>query len=446
MKEAFINSKEDLKEVITKIENADKTLNAATEIFKSESEKQLSDLPDGPLKGIPFSIKECYGIKGKYITSGSLRMKPIYCENDSVVFKKLKAAGGIAVARGNTSEFLLGRETDNRLYGTTNNAINNELTAGGSSGGDAALIASGCVRFGVGTDIGGSCRYPAAFNGIVGFKPASGQIDKTGIFPSAGHEFVETLNSPGIMARSVKDIRMVYNVIGNKTLKENNKTEQVQIYTANNFRVKIKDDSISIALKAGIDSLKNKFENLKDIDIPEAGKLYMLFASLMCGGFTDKIYEWSKTEDGKNLSFIGELVRRIKGKPTISDELFSMLLPFNLLKPSLSKMNKVINEVEQLREKYKKILGPNGILILPTLGILAPKHKKFIPQYSKPGVIEIITPISFCNILNLSCITIPAKKYQRDQNINPPAIQLICPAGSEELLLNVAEVLEEEMN
>src|SRR5436190_23061999 len=159
---------------IANIKKDNARLNAATEILGKESENQLQDLKQGPLTGMPVSIKECYAIAGKQIRSGSMRMKPIACTNDSAVVKKLKEAGAVIVARGNTSEFLLGRETDNLVYGTTNNCLNKALTAGGSSGGDGALVGSGCVGAAIGTDIGGSVRYPAVFNGIVGFKPASG--------------------------------------------------------------------------------------------------------------------------------------------------------------------------------------------------------------------------------------------------------------------------------
>jgi Asp-tRNA(Asn)/Glu-tRNA(Gln) amidotransferase A subunit family amidase len=120
-----------------------------------------------------------------------------------------------------------------------------------------------------------------------------------------------------------------------------------------------------------------------------------------------------------------------------------MLLPFNLFKPSPAKLQQVIDRTEASRQKYYDLFGNNGVLILPTTGILAPKHTKFIPQYNKPGVIEIITPVSFCNVYNLSCITVPAWKYQKDKTNNPPGIQLIAAPGSEALLLSAAEQLEE---
>jgi Asp-tRNA(Asn)/Glu-tRNA(Gln) amidotransferase A subunit family amidase len=429
-------------DAVNKINEAQPRLNAATEIL-TDAQQQLDNIPDGPLKGLPISIKECYAMQGRQIRSGSVRMKPIDCKEDAAVVKKLKAAGVIVVARGNTSEFLLGRETDNLVYGTTNNAINSKLTAGGSSGGDAAMVATNCVAFGIGTDIGGSCRYPAVFNGIVGFKPASGQIDKTGIFPSAPNAFVESMNSPGILCCSVRDVRLVYNVISNKQLNEQSNVN-FQLLTSAGFRVKIKEDSIRTALNASVDFLKTISSSVKDLDISDSGKHYVDFATLMTGGFTDKIYEWSETADGKKLSYIGELLRRIKGKPTLSNELFAMLLPFLLIKPSPAKQQKTVQKAKAAREKYQAMLG-NGILVLPTMGILAPQHRKFVPQYNKPGVIDIITPVSFCNIYNLSCITLPAWKYQTDKTKNPPGIQLVCAPGNEELLLNVAEQLEMQL-
>jgi Asp-tRNA(Asn)/Glu-tRNA(Gln) amidotransferase A subunit family amidase len=428
---------------LSKIETGASSLHAATEILKHDAEEQVKNIPQGSVTGLPISIKECYAIAGKKITSGSKRMKPIQCKEDAFTVAKLKKAGAIVVARGNTSEFLLGRETDNLVFGTTNNAINPSLTAGGSSGGDAVLVANQSVAFAIGTDIGGSCRIPAAFNGIVGFKPASGQIDKKGIFPEAGSTFIESMNSPGILCRSVRDARMVYNIIGTKDLHQSNDISSSQIFSSSDFRVKITDNSISEALNHSMNFFQSHC-SVKDIPIPESGKLYPLFATLMCAGFTDKIYEWSVTEKGEHLSFLGEFFRRLSGKQTISNELFSMLLPFNVLKPSSSKLKKVIKEVEMLREKYHAVLG-NGILVLPTMGILAPLHKKFIPQYNKPGVIEILTPVSFCNILNLSCVTIPAYKFQKNINTNPPAIQLVTAPGNEMQLLNAAEQLEKEL-
>jgi Asp-tRNA(Asn)/Glu-tRNA(Gln) amidotransferase A subunit family amidase len=430
-----------VKDSIAKIESENKRLNAAVEILRDDALSDLKNHDRGILNGLPVSVKECYAIKGKRITSGSQRMKPIECHEDAAVIKKLKAAGAIIVARGNSSEFLLGRETDNLVFGTTYSCINPQLTAGGSSGGDGSMVGSDCVTIGIGTDIGGSCRYPAVFNGIVGFRPASGQVDKSGIFPLAGHEFTETMNSPGILCKSVRDARLVYNVIGNKKLAEISNLTDANIYTSKNFRVSIKDESIQKAMNEVVPYFSSINMTTTDISIPEDGELFNHFNTLIFAGFRDKIYEWSTTSNGEKLSYAGELLRRWTGHPTLSKELFAILLPFNLMKPSQKKLSKTIQRVKELRVKYQSLLGKNGILILPTMGVLAPHSGKFYPQYNKPGIIDIITPVSFCNVLNLSCITIPNWKFQRDKNSTPPSIQLIAADGSEELLLNVAEQL-----
>ncbi len=437
-----ISPSQTVNSALAKIEKENPHINAAVEILKNEAVTGSEQISTGPMSGLPISVKECYAIAGKSITSASKRMPPIECREDSAVVRKLRNAGAIIVARGNTSEFLLGRETDNLLYGTTYSSVNATLTSGGSSGGDGALVGAGCVTVGIGTDIGGSCRYPAAFNGIIGFKPASGQIDKTGIFPIAGNEFTETMNSPGILCKSVRDARLVYNVLSDKIISATSNISNARVLTSKNFRVKITDNSISNAVEATITFLKSGVNNVTDIDIPEAGELFLLFNTLMFAGFTDKIYEWSVTKDGKKLSFFSELFRRISGNPTLSREMFALLPAFNLYRPSAKKLQQAIGRVKELRGKYYALLEKNTVLVLPTIGILAPLSNKFYPQYNKPGVVDIITPVSFCNVLNLSCITLPAWKFQKDKNSTPPAVMLIVAPGNEELLLNVAEMLE----
>ena len=215
------------------------------------------------------------------------------------------------------------------------------------------MVGSDCVPIGIGTDIGGSCRYPAVFNGIIGFRPASGQIDKSGIFPLAGDAFTETMNSPGILCKSVRDARLVYNVIGNKKLTATGNLADAKIYTSKNFRVSIKDESIQEAMDAAVSFFNSVNMTPTDISIPEGGELFSHFNTLMFAGFRDKIYEWSTTSNGEKLSYAGELLRRWTGRPTLSKELFAILLPFNLMKPSQKKLNKTIQRVQELRIKYQ---------------------------------------------------------------------------------------------
>jgi Asp-tRNA(Asn)/Glu-tRNA(Gln) amidotransferase A subunit family amidase len=125
---------------------------------------------------------------------------------------RLKAAGAIVLGTTNTPELLMAWETDNLLYGRTNNPWDLTRTAGGSSGGEAAAIAAGCSAGGVGSDGGGSIRVPAHFSGICGLKPTPGRIPATGHFPISVGPFAQ-IGVVGPMARNVGDLKVLFEVM-----------------------------------------------------------------------------------------------------------------------------------------------------------------------------------------------------------------------------------------
>ena len=160
----------------------------------------------GPLCGVPFSIKDSIELGGAVCTAGTLgrRDAPPAIE-DATLVARLRAAGGIPMARTNLPDLLFAFESDNLLFGATCNPYDAARTSGGSSGGEAALIASCGSPMGLGSDAAGSVRLPAAFCGIAGLKPTSGRLPRTGHFPPAGG-WIEALWQIGPMARHVEDL------------------------------------------------------------------------------------------------------------------------------------------------------------------------------------------------------------------------------------------------
>ncbi|WP_016713819.1 amidase family protein, partial [Pseudomonas monteilii] len=130
--------------------------------------------PLGRLHGVPFSFKEGLGLADAPKTCGSRRRQHKVAGFTATAAQRLIDAGAIPVALGNQAEMALWPETDNPVYGRTCSPYRNDRSAGGSSGGDAVLVASACVPFALGTDGGGSVRIPAACNGIFGLKPSRG--------------------------------------------------------------------------------------------------------------------------------------------------------------------------------------------------------------------------------------------------------------------------------
>src|SRR3974390_662408 len=165
-----------------------------------------------PLAGIPLTIKSCIDVAGWPCPAGSLLRKDYVPTADATLVARLESAGAILLGNTNTPEFLMAYETDNRITGRTSNPWNLEYSAGGSSGGESASIASGCSMGGAGSDGGGSIRTPAHFTGICGLKPTPGRIPVTGHFPPGGGAF-GWLGVVGPMARTVGDLRILFEIM-----------------------------------------------------------------------------------------------------------------------------------------------------------------------------------------------------------------------------------------
>jgi amidase len=168
--------------------------------------------PLGPLHGVPLTIKSCIDVAGWPAPAGSLLRKEYLPQRDAPLVARLKAAGAILLGNTNTPEFLMAYETNNLLKGRTSNPWNVAYSAGGSSGGEAAAIASGCSAGGVGSDGGGSVRVPAHFCGICGLKPTPGRIPATGHFPPGAGAF-SWIGVVGPMARTIADVRLLFEVM-----------------------------------------------------------------------------------------------------------------------------------------------------------------------------------------------------------------------------------------
>jgi len=168
--------------------------------------------PIGPLFGIPLTVKSSIDVAGWPCPAGSLLRKENIPGNDAVLVRRLRNAGAILLGNTNTPEFLMAYETDNLLAGKTSNPWNTDYSSGGSSGGEAAAMASGCSAGGVGSDGGGSIRVPAHFCGICGLKPTPGRIPSNGHYP-AGNSAFGWLGVVGPMARTVADLKALFEVL-----------------------------------------------------------------------------------------------------------------------------------------------------------------------------------------------------------------------------------------
>jgi fatty acid amide hydrolase len=188
---------------------------ARTEAAAIDAARQRGE-PLGPLAGLPFTVKESFDVAGTPTTLGLTARAGHKAETDAHHVARLRQAGAILLGKTNVSLLVMGNESANPLYGRTNNPWNPDRAPGGSSGGEAALIAAGGSPLGLGTDIGGSVRLPANACGIHAIKPTSNRLPMPGNTPLyAGQEAIVV--QPGPLARHVADLDLAIRFLCSET-------------------------------------------------------------------------------------------------------------------------------------------------------------------------------------------------------------------------------------
>lgn len=198
------------------IERINDRINAFTSLLTREEALSLADQADrrlagggyaGSLFGLPMAIKDLANALPFATTFGSPLFEDFIPPTDSLFVQRIRKAGALIIGKTNVPEFGLGSHTFNPLFGTTRNPYDPDRTAGGSSGGAAAALASGMLPLADGSDLGGSLRNPAAFNGIFALRPSVGRV------PMEGAGWLVRNSVLGPMARNVRDAARLLSVM-----------------------------------------------------------------------------------------------------------------------------------------------------------------------------------------------------------------------------------------
>uniref|UniRef100_A0A914WW59 Amidase domain-containing protein n=1 Tax=Plectus sambesii TaxID=2011161 RepID=A0A914WW59_9BILA len=192
---------------------------AQFEGFDIGDDGEVRGLEEKPYLGVPFTLKDCMEVQGLICTAGIINRRELRSESDATVVARMRAAGGIPLVITNVSEVCMWWESNNRIYGRTKNPYDSRRIVGGSSGGEAALIAAAGSVWGIGSDIGGSIRLPAFFNGLFGLKPTPGLVPDEGCIPYP-HGYQKVMHTPGPICRYAEDLKPMLRILAGPTVTE----------------------------------------------------------------------------------------------------------------------------------------------------------------------------------------------------------------------------------
>jgi amidase len=223
IRERHISATEALQAHLAQIDKHNPALNAITTIDAERAYERAQEADKalargelwGPLHGVPFTLKDAHSTAGMRTTVGFPPLADHIPNSDSTVTARLKAAGGILIGKTNVAMMLADYQSNNPIFGRTNNPWNSERTPGGSSGGAAAALASGMTPFDIGTDLSGSIRIPAHFCGLFGLKPTEKRVSLAGLIPDPLNtpRSIRIMSSIGPMARTIEDLALLYPII-----------------------------------------------------------------------------------------------------------------------------------------------------------------------------------------------------------------------------------------
>jgi len=406
------------------------------------------DLP--PLLGVPLTLKDSYDLAGHATRTGSLLRRNEIASRDSWAAARFRAAGAVIVGKTSTPEFLMNYETDNHFIGRTNNPWSLDRTSGGSSGGEAAAIATFCSAGGIGSDGGGSIREPAHFCGICGLKPTPGRIPMTGHWPVCGHP-TGFMGVGGPMGRTAADVRALYSVLAgndpgdpfsvplaafpdNPRGAGSQPTASTLVSTPWPRRIAVLEQSgdtpvqpavrqavhraAEILTRLGIEVVPFDFEALRG-----AHELWRFFFVDVLNVLLRALIDGREAE----CHWTGlELIDMVRDAPA----------------PTLLDLCAKLGERDALRARFLTASAPTPVLLMPAFGVTAFPHRqrRFSTDAGDIGLLDAIRVVSPANLLGLPSMTVPV---HFDADGLPAAVQFIGMPWSEALLLDLAAAFEE---
>ena len=447
-----LSSREVVEAHIRRIQAVNPVLNAVTDerFAEARAEAELADQqvasgsPEAsrPFHGVPCTIKECQGLAGMRKTAGLWAHRERRAVEDGTATARLKAHGAIPLAVTNVSELMMWMETSNRVFGRTNNPYDPTRTVGGSSGGEGAIVGAGGSPMGLGSDVGGSIRMPAFFNGVFGHKPTGGLVPATGIWPAPENDARRYLTT-GPLCRRAEDLMPFLRAVAGPDGKDAGcrtfelgdpasvRLDRLRVFDVEGNGAITVEPELAARQREVAAFLRQAGARVETLEIPELERSFQIWSALM-----DEAAETRFAEllgDGHPIRAGRELLRWALGRSphTLPALALALIEKVPAALPSLGK--KFVAMGHALKASLSERLGEGGILLYPPYPEVAPRHHRplwppFNWQYT-----------AIFNVLELPVTQVPLGLGQKGV---PLGVQVAARAGHDHVTIAVAQALE----
>jgi Asp-tRNA(Asn)/Glu-tRNA(Gln) amidotransferase A subunit family amidase len=419
---------------LQRIEKLNPTLNAIVTLASGAMEQAreaeaavMSGARLGPLHGVPVTIKDTIETAGLRTTSGSLLRSEFVPERDAPAVARLKAAGAIILGKTNTAEMAMDYNADNPVFGRTLNPCDPLLTPGGSSGGEAAAIATRMSPAGIGSDLAGSIRIPAHFCGIAGLKPTVGRVPDGGQFPpSTGPYSLGAAIGP--MARSVSDLRLLFDALaGNEPSRVSDlRGARVAFYSDDSVASASEDTKAAVETAARV--LRDAGVHPEEVRPPGVERGHELWLKLFSRASVVQLRNVYAGNEVKGGDFVRWRLATADDSPTASlDDYIQSWL-----------------ERDRLRAALVDWMGDTPLIIAPVGATPAYEHDthKLTIGDQTMSTFRAFSYSQTFNVFDLPVVVVPVG---RTANGLPVGVQIIGRPFAEKTVLRAAAIIEEAL-
>lgn len=406
-----------------------------SEILEDSKARVASDIkPLSKLYGVPLTIKDVCHIKGFKMSRGVKELYGHISDKDATVVQRLRAEGAVILGVTNVPEMCMAFETDNLLYGRTNNPYQLDKSAGGSSGGEAAAIASGMSPGGLASDACGSVRLPAHFNGVVGLKLTQWRVPLTGQFPIDRSGLFHFTSSFSVMGRYVDDVALLAEIISGPDGYDPDTVpspwydyRDIEISDLNVGFWKSEDIEHNESIENNLTLIKSKLASVtkstKWVSPPLVSEsIDVMWKLFILGG-----------SKGRNWDSLFKKMNKLEFSEPIS-KLLEMASDFEL---SVDQLRNLFLLRDQVRSEMLRFFEDLDVLICPVYPDVAFNHGesfdninnyKYLLPFSLTGQPAVVIPVGIC----------PRTKL-------PIGLQIVGRSWEEHIILSIASHIEQLM-